>query len=195
MVSAAWTEWDTTARRRLDELERVHADTRGTGPGRRWGTGQLNRSLFVALLAQFQTFCRDLHDEAIEVHVRAANPNQAGVLRALLTQGRKLDVQNPRPGALGGDFGRFGLQLIPALHAHDPAMVDSLASLDRLVDLRNAVAHGSESKLAGIVAAGEIATNLRSYRSYRRRVGGLVGNMDEVVGAELAAMLQIPPPW
>ena len=149
----------------------------------------------MALVAQFQTYCRDLHDAAIEVHVTAADANQADLLRALLTQGRKLDVQNPQPAALGSDFGRFGIQLIPALRAHDPAMADSLESLDRLVRFRNAVAHGNESELAGIVASGVIGTNLRSYRWYRRMLEGLVGSMDRVVGAELASRLQIPAPW
>jgi hypothetical protein len=62
MVSIAKGEWDTTAKARLDELEKIHRDARGGGPGRRWGTEQLNRSLFLVLVAQFQTYCRGLHD-------------------------------------------------------------------------------------------------------------------------------------
>jgi hypothetical protein len=38
----------------------------------------LNCSLFVALMAQFQTYCRDLHDGAIEVHVRSATAHRSG---------------------------------------------------------------------------------------------------------------------
>jgi hypothetical protein len=37
----------------------------------------LNCSLFVALIAQFQTYCRDLHDGAIEVHVRSATAHRS----------------------------------------------------------------------------------------------------------------------
>jgi hypothetical protein len=111
--SAAKGAWETVARVRLGELERLHADARGTGPGRRWGTDQLNRSLFVALVAQFQIYCRDLHDEAIDVHVAAANVLQAGLLRSVLTQGRELNVKNPRPAALGSDFGRLGSSSSP----------------------------------------------------------------------------------
>lgn len=195
MVSTARVEWDTTARERLEELEQVHADARGGGRGRRWGTEQLNRSLFVVLVAQFQTYSRNLHDEAIDVHVDAANPRQADVLRRLLTQGRKLDVQNPQPAALGSDFGRFGFDLLPALKAEGAAMEDALAKLDLLVRFRNAVAHGNESELAGIVASGDIKSTLASYRQYRKMLNRLLSTMDSVVAAELAAVLQVPPPW
>lgn len=156
MPSAAKGACETVARARLAELEGVHADARGTGPGRRWGTDQLNRSLFVALVAQFQIYCRDLHDEAIDVHVAAANVLQAGLLRSVLTQGRELNVKNPRPAALGSDFGRLGLKLIPALRAEGPAIEKALKNLDRLVDFRNAVAHGNESELSNLRSAGHI---------------------------------------
>jgi hypothetical protein len=36
MPSVALAEWNGSARARLDELERVHADAQGTG--HRWGT-------------------------------------------------------------------------------------------------------------------------------------------------------------
>ena len=46
---------------------RIHAVVRGQGPGRRWYTSALNQGMFVALVAQFQTFSRELHDEAVQV--------------------------------------------------------------------------------------------------------------------------------
>lgn len=195
MASTAKSEWATTAKARLDELERVHTDARGKGPGRRWGTEQLNRSLFVVLVAQFQIFCRDLHDEAIDVHVAAANVRQADLLRNLLTQGRKLDVQNPQPAALGSDFGRLGFALIPALRAEGTDIENALEGLDLLVRFRNAIAHGNESVLQRLVSGGEIKATLTSYRTYRRTLNRLVGTMDRVVAAELASGLDIPRPW
>lgn len=195
MPSAAKGEWDTTAKNRLDELEGVHADARGTGPGRRWGTDQLNRSMFVVLVAQFQIYCRDLHDEAIDVHVAAANTRQADVLRTLLTQGRKLDVQNPQPAALGSDFGRLGFQLVPVLKAEGADVEEALESLDLLVKFRNAVAHGNESALQVLVSGGDVKATLTSYRAFRKILTKLVSIMDRVVARELASGLQIPPPW
>jgi hypothetical protein len=147
------------------------------------------------LLAQFQTYSRNLHDEAIDVHVSVANPRQADLIRRLLTQGRKLDIQNPQPAALGSDFGRLGFDLVPTIKVEGAVMERALAKLELLVRFRNAVTHGNESELAGIVASGDIKSTLASYRQYRRTLNRLVGTMDRVVAAELATVLKIPPPW
>ena len=40
-------------------------------------------SLIVALVAQFQVYCQDLHHEAIDVYLAQANPRQVGVLHTL----------------------------------------------------------------------------------------------------------------
>ena len=95
-MSIAKDVWDTHCAARLNQLEQIHADVRGIGRGRRWYTGQLNRSLLVALVGQFQEYCRDLHNEAIDVYLAAANQRQVEVLDTLLKQDRKLDTQNPR---------------------------------------------------------------------------------------------------
>lgn len=185
----------TTAKSRLDELETIHRRAHGAKRGRRWGTEQLNRSLFVVLVAQFQTYCRDLHDEAVDVYVTAANPCQDAVLRKLVTQGRELDKKNPRPGALGGDFGRLGIELIPKLRAVSPAVSDAVDGLEVLVNFRNAVAHGNESELVTVVATGQVKATLASYRAHRKALNQLVGTMDQVVSTELATALTIAAPW
>ncbi|MGC1513022.1 MAG: hypothetical protein WA797_08930 [Acidimicrobiales bacterium] len=95
MSSTALSQWRTSGLARLAELEGVHATLVGPGPGRRWGTTQLNRSLFVALVAQFQSFCRDLHDEATKVHVDAAIAGQKQTLRLLIRQGREARHAQP----------------------------------------------------------------------------------------------------
>ncbi|MDA8038247.1 MAG: hypothetical protein M0Z69_03635 [Actinomycetota bacterium] len=195
MASVAKGEWDTTAKERLDELEAIHTRAHGAKRGRRWGTEQLNRSLFVVLLAQFQTYCRDLHDEAVDVYVAAGNPHQQATLRKFVTQNRDLDKKNARPAALGSDFGRFGIELVPKLKALGQATADALNGLDLLVDFRNAVAHGNESSVAATVATGQIKATLASYRAHRRTLDQVVGTMDQVVASELANELRIPRPW
>lgn len=151
--------------------------------------------MFVVLLAQFQTFCRDLHNEAVDVHIRVANPAQAGLLHTVLTSGRKLDHSNPRLGALGSDFTRLGMALIPALRAAKPAMRDALVRLETLVDFRNGLAHGNESEVAAASASGRVRATLGSYRAHRRSLSALAATMDEVVADELAAQLGITKPW
>lgn len=146
MASRAFALWQTESSARLDELERFHAAAGGSGTGQQSGVEQLNRSMFVALVAQFQTYCRNVHDDAIDVHADEANPRQVEVLRLLLTQGRKLDAGNPRSGALGSDFDRLGFQLIPALRAEGGTVPATLADLDVLVDFRNAVSTATRAR-------------------------------------------------
>lgn len=76
MPSAAHANWKGAGLGRLKELEKVHTQVAGGTPGRKWGTDQLNRSLMVALVAQFQTYCREMHDEAVDVHVARAIAEQ-----------------------------------------------------------------------------------------------------------------------
>lgn len=193
--SSALDQWRGPGLARLAELEAVHANLTGSGSGRRWGTTQLNRSLFLALVAQFQSFCRDLHDEAVAVHTTAANPAQQQTLEVLMVQGRRLDTHNPRRSTLGHDFGRLGFNLLDAMKAAQPSAGDQLRALDLLVDYRNAIGHGDESKIAGFEAAGEIKATKRSYQQYRRALDGLAITMDDVVADELSRALGVERPW
>lgn len=195
MVSVAKGEWDTTAKARLDELESVHVAAQGTNRGRRWGTEQLNRSMFLTLVAQFQTYCRDLHDEAVEVHVAHGNVRQGAILRMLLTQGRRLDVGNPRTDALENDFSRLGFKLLPALRSRGQLTTKRLEQLDVLIDFRNLISHGQEAAIHAFISANDIAATLGAFRRYRRSVTSLVSTMDRVVSDELRAGLQVPAPW
>lgn len=168
MSSRAKFLWDTRSRERLDKLERIHAEVRGPGPGRRWYTSELNRSLFVALVAQFQFYCRTLHDQAVDVYVSEADTRMALLLRRLMTDGRKLDMQNPRGGVLGSDFAKVGLALYPALKQSGAKVESDLKRLEILIDLRNAVTHGNDGEVKDLEAGGEIKVNLQSYRVFRK---------------------------
>lgn len=187
--------WQTTGLARLAELESVHVQATGSAKGRRWGTAQLNRSLFVMLVAQFQGYCRALHDEAADVHIASAVAGQQAMLGTLLTQGRKLDTQNPRRSALGSDFGRLGFRFVDDLKAARPTVATELDHLERLIDFRNAIGHGDEGAIAAIEADGAIRSTKAAYVASRRTLDRLVGTMDEVVAARLAAVLATPRPW
>jgi hypothetical protein len=166
--------------------------SRGLRP---WGTRQLNQALFTTLMAQFQGFCRDLHDEAVDIHVAHAALGQQVVLRTLMTQGRRLDVGNPRRSALAVDFLRLDVALLEDLKAFGEAEVRRLVRLDALVDFRNAVGHGNEVKIEAIERAGLVRATKRSYDQHRRSLEGLARAMDEVVSRRLAELLSIPRPW
>ena len=194
-MSNAKDVWDTHCAARLNQLEQIHADVRGSGRGRRWYTGQLNRSLLVALVGQFQEYCRDLHNEAIDVYLAAANQRQVEVLNTLLKQDRKLDTQNPRRSSLGSDFGRLGIDLIPTLRSRGPKTVSDLERLDELVEFRNAIVHGNESKVESLIKRYQTRMTLHSYRQFRHALDRIVRTMDTVVVIEFANGLQIQPPW
>lgn len=194
-MSIAKDTWDTDCAGRLDQLEQIHDDVRGYGRGRRWYTGELNRSLLVALVGQFQVYCRDLHNEAIDVYLAAANQRQVEVIDALLKQDRKLDTQNPRRSSLGSDFGRLGIDLIPILRSRGSRIISDLDRLDELVEFRNAIVHGNESKVESLVERYQTGMTLASYRRFRSTLDRLVRIMDNVVARELANSLQIQPPW
>lgn len=196
LTSSALDHWRTTASAKLDELETVHSSFSGAGPGRKWGTSQLNRALFLALSAQFQGFCRDLHDAAVDVHVSHATPAQAPVLQTLLTRGRKLDTGNPRPSALGADFSRLGFAFIPALNSASPSAADQLRRLERLMDFRNAVVHGNEAAIGAFARhALPIKPTKKSYTEHRKTLDSLAGTMDDVVAANLSSLLGTSLPW
>lgn len=195
MESAALTRWRTRGLARLAELENVHRNLIGSGPGRKWGTTQLNRGLFLALVAQFQSYCRDLHDEAAMVHVDAAIAGQKQTLHLLIRQGRRLDTHNPRRSVLGHDFGRLGFSLLDDLKATGPETVERLERLDVLIDYRNAIGHGDESRIAMLDASGGVKATKKSYMEHRRSLEALAGTIDATVAAGLARVLGTAAPW
>lgn len=195
MASRALSYWQGELSDRLDELEGVHQTATGAGPGRRWGTAQFNGQLFVALVGQFQSFARSLHDEALDV-LRRGSPTSAQ-LATLAAQTRKLDTGNPRPSALGSDFGRLGMKLVPSIQsrAHGATRLDRL---EQAVELRNGIAHADDARIARLA---HLAPNRRavrtlaSYRRHRRALNGLVVDMDDVVADHVGGLTGQGRPW
>lgn len=109
MVSSSLTKWNTVRQRQLDELLSAHRRVGGHGPGRRYATEQLNFAYLVAVAAQFQGFCRDLHSEAVRVFSGAMGPAVASIVVATLTKNRRLDLGNANAGTIAEDFGRIGM--------------------------------------------------------------------------------------
>ncbi len=102
------------------------------------------------MVGHFQGFARDLHDLTTERLIAAAGiePGFASILTEGLTSGRRLDRGNADLQAIKADFRRVGLRTMD-LSAYDRhwATGDS-ASLDQLIMLRNALAHGNERDLS-----------------------------------------------
>ena len=194
-ASNAFEEWSTTACRRLDELERVHASAIGAAPGRRWQSRELIKSMFVALLAQFQAYCRSLHDETVDAFAGAGRSPQELVLRELLTRARLLDRGNPRRSALGSDFDRFGIYLVPALKGKRARSSADLDTLDAVADLRNAIVHGDDAGISVALAENGIGLTLKSFRRSRAALQRIVRDLDSVIAVEVSDVLGVALVW
>jgi hypothetical protein len=173
----------------------MHAHITGSAAAQQWGMRQLNQSLFLALMAQFQAYCRELHDEGVLVHVAIAAPGQRDLLREVLTQGRKLQVGNPRRSALAADFLRVGVSLTDEFRARGAVAGSRLDRLDALVDFRNAIGHGDDAKVAAIEASGLIEATKQSYDLHRQAIDDLATDLDDIVSFRLGSLLQIGRPW
>lgn len=159
------------------------------------GTDQFNGQLFVALVGQFQSFARSLHDEALDL--LRQGPPLARQLAVLAARERRLDRANPSPGALAEDFGRLGMTFTSAVKGRRHGG-SRLTRLERAVALRNGVEHADASKVAAAAARPlndrAIAT-LTSYRRHRRALDGLAQDMDAVVAQHLGLLTGQAPPW
>src|SRR5580658_10831242 len=104
MPSLSLQKWFAERVAALADIESAHRAVRGSGPGARAATQQVNQAYAVLLSSQFQAFCRDLHSEAVDCICRTLSPTALQtVVHLRLIEGRKLDQGNPNPGNLGAD--------------------------------------------------------------------------------------------
>lgn len=200
MPSSALREWDGVRANNLRELFDAHVQVGGVGPGRRWRTQQLNLALILRLAAEFQGYCRDLHDLAADefaIQAGLLNGSLQQIIRAQLTQGRKLDSGNAGPGNIGSDFARLGLRLWAQVEQRRPGRASAWnRSMTALNDARNAVAHDDRPALAKVTAAGYRLTELRTMKNFQRDAGQLAVVMDDVVATHLQQLFGgTTKPW
>lgn len=189
MPSRALAEWRGRRANELDQLLAAHAAIGGTKRGRRYATAQLNRAYALAVAAQFQGFCRDLHSEAVDELVAVTQPPQVALqLRVLLTSSRQLDRGNANPGSLGSDFGLVGMQLWQQLRTRDGRTEARQEKLEELNQWRNAIAHEDFTQLSpGAVLP------LATVKGFRRACEGLALSMDREVSAHVATVVGRAP--
>lgn len=192
-------DWTSRRAANLAELFDAHAQVGGVAPGRRWRTQQLNLALILRLAAEFQGYCRDLHDLAADEFSAQAGQSNASlrqIIRGQLTQGRKLDSGNAGPGNVGSDFARFGIRLWPEVEKRRPRRASAWnKSMDALNAARNAVAHDDRAGLAKITADGYRLTELKTMKNFQRDAGQLAVVMDDVVASHLGTLFGGTKPW
>lgn len=190
MPSNSLRLWRTSRRRQLDEVDSAHESVRGSGPGHRSATLQLNYSYALLLSAQFQGFCRDLHTEAADhlvawLTVSSFRPT----LREFYLSNRKLDSGNPNPGNIGNDFMRFGdgFYIWDRVKILNPRNDSRRIKLEELNLWRNAIAHHDFSRLP------DSRLRLVQVRSWRSACDRLAREFDRVVSLQMKDVTGLSP--
>jgi hypothetical protein len=205
MPSVALREWQGTRGDQLDELDAAHGAVGGTGPGRRYATGQLNHAYAVAVASQFQGFCRDLHTESADVVadvIGSLGPGGsvdsaavAGLVSNALTRNRRLDRGNAHPGGLGESFKSFELDIWGVAGQLDARTARRLVRLEQLNIWRNAIAHQDFdfSRRQMQVLGDASGLDLRKVRAFRSCCDQLAGTFDRVLARHLESIVGVRP--
>jgi HEPN superfamily RiboL-PSP-like protein len=143
MHSKALEQWRSDRLARIDDLFAVHRAINGRGPRSGYVRAQIARACILMLAAEWQGFCRDLHDEAADMIASAASPpSLRRPLQDAFTRGRRVDVGNADAADIGNDFSRFNnMQVWRDVDALDKRNVVRRRRLRQLYAWRNAIAH------------------------------------------------------
>lgn len=193
MPSQALAHWKKESQLQLDEFENAHKAVGGAGPGRRYLTEQLNRAYLVAVAAQFQRFCRDLHTEAAQRIVAAVNPGLSLVVLTLFTNNRKLDSGNANEASLGPDFGRFGMKFFAEVERASRRNRRRRHLLKQLNTWRNAVVHEDfdfNQEEQQVVKG--TRPQIKYVRQWRRNCDQLTEQFDAIVRAHTTGVVGGP---
>ena len=181
----------------LGVLTEAHALARvSLGRGRPLDVSKpLARAYVIAVVSEFQGFCRDLHDLAVRrlVSTSGASARCAPLLTEGLSQGRGLDRGNADLRALRQDFARIGLESLD-LDLHNPrwSMSDRTGFLE-LFRLRNALAHGNDRELERLSAEGVVDT-VNWTHSRVAVLNRVAQSLDRLVWDHLATLID-QDPW
>jgi len=193
MPSSSLKRWLGERAATLADVECAHRSVRGSGPGARAATQQINQAYAVLLSAQFQGYCRDLHSECADYLVApVSDPDLRELLRDNLLFARKLDRGNPSPGNIGSDLNRLGLAFWSQVDGHRPENPARRAALDELNEWRNAIAHQDFNP--PMMTAGRPNLLLAQVRVWRKACDGLARSFDAVLRGHLE-VLAGGAPW
>ncbi len=190
MTSRSLQFWLEHRLRALDRIEEAHSGLGGGGPGRRYATQQVNHAYAMLLSAQFQGFCRELHDECVVHLVESTVP--AGLwetFKKALVWNRKLDTGNPNPGNIGSDFGRFGERFWDDVRRLDARNQGRFERLEELNRWRNAIAHQDFDP----GTLGSAFLRLEKVQGWRSGCEGLAIAFDRVMQSRLHGMTGLSP--
>lgn len=195
MPSIALLIWQGERATRLNDWFGFHADTLAAG-GKPSVTTRLEQGAASFLVAEFQGFCKELHEEAAAQLAAILAPHShwgRQAIRLAAITGRKLDQSNPSPSVLGHDFSMFDISLWDALEDRHPKRKPEWhEALKTLIWARNGINHDDPAQLRKAAAVGW-AVEPRNLERWRAALDELAGAMDHVVGENLHANLGVRP--
>lgn len=190
MPSISFLRWRSLRATSLDRVELAYSAISGTDAGRRHATQQLNHAYLVLLAAEFQGFCRDLYREAVATIQPSIPPALWKMVETQFNLNRTLARGNAIPSNLGADFGRFDLDLWPAVDALDARGPALRQQLEQMNQWRNAIAH---SDFDAARLGGRITVTAKTVRRWRRVCNRVARLIDRVLGDRLGAILGTRP--
>ncbi|MCG8916716.1 hypothetical protein L6E12_13035 [Actinokineospora sp. PR83] len=160
---------------------------------------ELAHVVLLRLAAEFQGFCRDLHNECIDVIFgEFAAPNrrlELLVSNQNMRYGRRLDTGNATKDGIGSDFLRLGLRMWVVLESALRDQVQEwLLTVHLLNAARNAIAHNVDAKLDQLRQDGH-SLSLSTALRWRSSLDALAVGMDTVCNAHLRFLLPEVTPW
>ncbi|MDX1874362.1 hypothetical protein SBI67_19755 [Mycolicibacterium sp. 120266] len=167
----------------------IHHRLTGRAAGRRHDAEHLLGAIVARLVAEFQGYCRDVHDEAVDHVVGCLGITDAGLLaltRTAYIRRRDLSTGNPTWKALENDFGRLDMRFTREMDARFTTAPALRRKLDDLMFARNAFVHAEEAKLQRCRDRNHLW--LRQMRIWRTALNRLTGSIDTAVGAHLKAL-------
>lgn len=161
VTSEPLKRWLGPRREAIDTVAAGHAKVGDlTGPGRPLDASKpLAHAYVLVIVSQFQGFIRDMHDLAVErlLSASGATPSFIPILTEGIVDARNIDRGNPTHRNVTSDFARIGLSPLN-ISTRNPrwATPGDALQFNRLMGLRNALAHGNEDDLRSLLAAGDV---------------------------------------
>lgn len=172
--------WKTERTDRLDELSRKVAGDGGATPAQ---VGVL----YVALAAEFQGYCRDLHQECIDdlLDQMAVLPSRLRAAVALILEsGRVLDRQNATAVTIAREFKKLDISPWASVQLRNADRYRGWReTLDLVTSVRNATAHSKKGEFEKFVDGN--ALDRGRWEDRRNQLEQLVVALHEVTAAHL----------
>jgi hypothetical protein len=192
VTSEPLTRWLGPRREAIDNVATGHAKVGDlTGPGRPLDASKpLVHAYVLVIVSQFQGFVRDMHDLAVErlLSGSGATVNFLPILTEGIVNARNIDRGNPTHSNIIGDFASLGLSPFDMASRNGRwATPGDAQQFNRLMALRNALAHGNDDGLRNLLVGGGVQDTVSWSRAQLPVLNRYARPLDHMVWDHLKA--------